>query len=629
MCGIVGVAGRNLPGQEVLDAMCKMIIHRGPDDQGIYIGDVGQIGMRRLSIIDLAGGHQPIHNEDKSVWLVFNGEIYNFKELREDLEQRGHVFYTNTDSECIVHCYEEYGEGCFNRLRGMFAIAILDIPKDRLVLARDRVGKKPLYYRYRDGQLSFASELKSLLVLPGFDKKVSSTAVHDYFVLGYVPAPESIFENVQKLQPAHYLVFQNSSLSTHRYWQLDFEPKWQDDEPTLKMELFRQLEDAVRVRLVSDVPFGVFLSGGIDSSIVAALMARNMSSPVKTFTIGFRESGFDETADARLVANHIGAEHHELVVEADAVSLMNDLAWHLDEPFADASSIPTYLVSKLAAGHVKMVLSGDGGDESFAGYERYLKYNTLNTVAKIPFNLPGHLLSLFGGITPGARGNRLRRIGNRLLMCYPERYLSGVALSNAEDLRLLFGPSMTENNPYRNIRSHFLSRDIVSSMDRILAGDMNTYLVDDVLVKVDRMTMANSLEARAPLLDHKLMEFAARLPVKYKLHKRTTKYLLKEAARMVLPAACLEKRKQGFGIPLAKWFRDDLRELMYDLLASRSFRERGIFDLAGARRCMDWHVEGRQDYSEQLWLLMSYELWARQYLDIDHQSIQRPPSVLN
>jgi asparagine synthase (glutamine-hydrolysing) len=595
--------------------MCRMIVHRGPDDQGIYLGAMAQIGMRRLSIIDLAGGHQPIHNEDNTVWIVFNGEIYNFRELREDLERRGHVFYTNTDTECIVHCYEEYGEDCFSRLRGMFGVAILDIANNKLVLARDRVGKKPLFYLSEGGQLGFASELKSLLVLPGFDKQISFAALQEFLVLGYVPAPQTIFEKVRKLPPAHYLVFQNGAISVHRYWQLAFESKWKSDESSLKHQLLEHLEDAVRVRLVSDVPFGAFLSGGIDSSVVAALMARNLGAPVKTFTIGFRESEYDETLDARAIATHIGADHHELVVEANTVTLMNELVWHFDEPFGDASAIPTYLVSKLASGHVKMVLSGDGGDESFAGYERYAKYKLLNAIANLPFKISGRLLHLLGRITPGARGNRLYKIGNRTLTSYPERYLSGVALSTMEDLGMLLGSSKVMPDLFSSVRQYFLRDDIASEMDRILAGDMATYLADDVLVKVDRMTMANSIEARAPLLDHLLMEFAARLPETLKLHYGTSKYLLREAARELLPPSCLKKRKQGFGIPLAKWFREDLRELMFDLLASQSFRERGIFNLAGTRQCLERHVAGDHDYSEQLWLLMNFELWARCFLD--------------
>jgi asparagine synthase (glutamine-hydrolysing) len=343
------------------------MIHRGPDDQGEFHHPLGQIGMRRLSIIDLGGGHQPIHNEDESIWIVFNGEIYNYRELRRELEAAGHRFYTHSDTECIVHAYEQWGEGCFARLRGMFGIAILDIPRQQLVLGRDRIGKKPLYYtRTREGWLAFASELKCLFPVPGFENRVSAESVRDYFGMGYVAAPHSIYQNVAKLPPAHYMVVKDGREEIKCYWRVEFAPKWTDSAEVLEERLFEQLDDAVKCRLVSDVPFGAFLSGGTDSSVVAALMARNLQAPVKTFTIGFKEQAFNEMPDARAVAQHIGAEHHELVVEADAVAMMDKLVWFFDEPFGDSSSIPTYLVSQLAARHVKMVLSGDGGDEVFA-----------------------------------------------------------------------------------------------------------------------------------------------------------------------------------------------------------------------------------------------------------------------
>ena len=345
MCGIAGVYsldGRRGIDPSVVEDMCRMIVHRGPDDQGTFIRDGVQIGMRRLSIIDLSTGHQPIHNEDRSVWVVFNGEIYNFRELRRDLERRGHTFYTQSDSECIVHTYEEYGEDCFRHFRGMFGIAIVDLKANKLVLGRDRLGKKPLYYtRTSDALLGFASELKSLLAVPGFVPRVDARAAHDYFVLGYVPSPSSIYQGVYKLPPAHCLVAQHGKLTLKRYWNLSFEPKLDLPEEDLKAELRQRLEEAVRVRLVSDVPFGAFLSGGIDSSVVAALMARNLDSPLKTFTIGFKEARFSEIDDARAVAHHLGSEHHELVVEADAVKLLHDLVWYFDEPFGDSSAIPT------------------------------------------------------------------------------------------------------------------------------------------------------------------------------------------------------------------------------------------------------------------------------------------------
>ena len=619
MCGIAGIVsvnGRALPDAAIADAMCQLIVHRGPDDQGIYRTPTAQIGMRRLSIIDLAGGHQPIHNEDKSIWIVFNGEIYNFKELRHDLEQRGHAFYTNTDTECIVHAYEEYGDECFAKLRGMFAIAILDHNRNRFVLARDRLGKKPLYYtKTKDGYLGFASELKSLFAVPGFDPSVSQAATREYFSMGYVPGPASIYEAVQKLPPAHYLVLEGGKTSITRYWRLAFQPKWEGSEAELSARLLVHLDEAVRVRLVSDVPFGAFLSGGLDSSIVAALMARHMTSPVKTFTIGFNEDAFDETPGARLVAHHIGAEHHELIVTPDAVGMLQELAWHFDEPFGDSSSIPTFLVSRLAAGHVKMVLSGDGGDEAFAGYSRYQKYMQLNRMARLSLGTARKGLALAGALAGNALGTRLRRIADRMALPYPERYLSGVAVSTVADISPILSPDLASLDPYAQVRDHFMRSDIDDEMEQILSGDIDTYLVDDILVKVDRMTMANSLEARAPLLDHVLLEFCARLPFHLKNNGTVGKYLLKKAARELLPEACLQKRKQGFAIPLAAWFRTDFKPLMQDILSSQSFRERGIFNVAGVRACFDRHLSGQRDFSELLWLVLTYEMWARAFVD--------------
>jgi asparagine synthase (glutamine-hydrolysing) len=619
MCGIAGLAtldGGALPPGAFADAMCRRIVHRGPDDQGVREERDAQIGMRRLSIIDLAGGHQPIHNEDRTVWVVFNGEIYNFPELRRDLEARGHSFYTNTDTECIVHAYEEYGDEAFSKLRGMFAIAILDRARGRLVLARDRLGKKPLYYtRTRDGLLAFASETKCLFEVPGFLPRASAAATREYFTLGYVPGPGSIFEDVHKLPPAHYLVMERGNVTVRRYWRLAFGPKWEEGDGELRERLAGLLDEAVRVRLASDVPFGAFLSGGLDSSVVAALMAKHLARPVKTFTIGFRESAFDETPDARRIAAHIGAEPHELVMTPDAVSLVPLLAWHFDEPFGDSSSIPTYLVSRLAASHVKMVLSGDGGDEAFAGYERYTKYMRLNAMARATLGLAGPALGLAGTALRGRLGNRLRRIGARAGLPYPERYLSAVALGTDAEVSPLLAADLAGIDPYGSVRGHFGREDVAGEMDRILSGDMDSYLVDDILVKVDRATMANSLEARAPLLDHVLLEFCARLPFRLKNDGREGKIILRDVARRWLPAESLAKRKQGFGIPLDRWFRDDLRPLMLDLLGDRSFRERGVFDERGVRACFEAHLSGQRDFGELLWLVLTYEMWARAHLD--------------
>jgi asparagine synthase (glutamine-hydrolysing) len=619
MCGIAGAfapGGTIAFGADVAEAMCRAITHRGPDDQGIYSHPGAHIGMRRLAIIDLYSGHQPIHNEDRSIWIVFNGEIYNFKSLRTELEAAGHRFYTNTDTECIVHAYEQFGEECFSRLRGMFAVAILDLRQNRLVLARDRLGKKPLYHtRLADGTVAFASELKSLFALPGFDPRVSQTATRDFFALGYVPGPGSIYEGVGKLPPAHTMVVQGDRCELRPYWSPAFEPKWSMDERSCAQQLLEHLEDAVRARLVSDVPFGAFLSGGLDSSVVAALMARNMGQPVKTFSIGFREAAFNELPHARRMAEHIGADHHEQIVDADAVAMLDQLAWHFDEPFGDASAIPTYLVARMAAGHVKMVLSGDGGDELFAGYDRYVRYQRLRALRERSLGLAGPGFAAAGWMLPGPQRTRLGRIGARLMQRFPDDYLSGVALATRADLREILALDEALLDPFASVREAFTAPADIEPLDRILRGDMATYLLEDILVKVDRMTMAHSLEARSPLLDHQLFEFVARLPTRMKLRDGTGKVLLKQVARQLLPADLLDKPKQGFAIPLAQWLRGPLRERLQDVLASRSFRERGLFHLSGVRRCVESHLAGRHDFSELLWLVLNYETWARRFLD--------------
>lgn len=624
MCGIAGLIsldGRPVPPTAVLDAMCASIVHRGPDDQGIHHAGWAAIGMRRLSIIDLAGGHQPVSSAGGRIQLVFNGEIYNFRELRKTLEARGHVFVTHSDSECIAHAYAEYGTDCFALLRGMFAIAIIDLDRRRVVLARDRIGKKPLYLgELAPGLMGFGSELKTLLAVPGWQPQVSMAAVQDFLALGYVPAPRSIFEGIHKLLPGHWMSIEPGSdgkparIEQVRYHQVDFEPKWREDEGHLEDQLLEQLDEAVRVRLVADVPFGAFLSGGLDSSVVCALMSRHLSQPLKTFSIGFDEARFNELPDARQVASHLGSEHHELIVRPDAAQLLDTLARHFDEPFGDSSAIPTYLVSQLAAQHVKMVLSGDGGDELFAGYSRYQRYATLQRIKAASLGLAPAALQQAGKLLPGAHGRRLQGIGQRLGLPWPDDYLALVALASPADLNLLLGGTGTRD-PFGAIRQHFVRQHIPLPAERILSGDMDSYLVDDILVKVDRTSMANSLEARAPLLDQDLVAFAARLPFDTKRRGAQGKYLFRRVAARLLPADILSKPKQGFAIPLASWFRHELRPMLEDTLASRSFRERDILNPAGIRQLADEHQQGMQDRGELLWMVMVLETWMKTFVD--------------
>src|SRR6185312_6553437 len=444
MCGIIGIVARPgaaLPPESVARAMNTAITHRGPDDEGYFRDAQAVLGMRRLSIIDLAGGHQPVHNEDETVQCVFNGEIYNYRELRGELERLGHCFYTHSDTEVIVHGYEAWGDGVFARLDGMFGIALWDTKTRTLLLGRDRFGEKPLFYCEQADRLVFASELKSLLHVPGLPREIDPAAVRAYVTFGYVPTPGSIWRGVRKLPPGCFLRFVDGRAQVGRYYTLALEPKTTLSERDAEEELAQRLDAAVKSRLVSDVPFGAFLSGGLDSSVVVALMARHLSQPVRTFSIGFREERYNELADARRVADHVKTEHHELVVQPDAVELLQNLVWYLDEPFADSSAVPTYLVSKLAREHVKMVLTGDGGDESFGGYSRYLKFLDLERVRSLEPMASG-AAQLAGRFVPGANGYRLRRIAERLRQRFPDSYLSGVAVTRADVSDELLGDAV-------------------------------------------------------------------------------------------------------------------------------------------------------------------------------------------
>lgn len=626
MCGIAGAAAKRhhqVPPVEVARRMCAAIRHRGPDDEGIFHSPPAFLGMRRLAIIDVEGGAQPLYNENGDICAVVNGEIYNYRELRRELESHGHMFRTGSDVECVVHAYEEYGADCFSRLRGMFAIAIWDSRTQTLVLGRDRFGKKPLFYCESPRGLYFASELKSLLAVPDLSATLNRSVLPEYMLLGYVPTPESMLEGVRKLPPAHYLVFREGHVAIRRYWELQYAPKLLDDEQDLIDALEERLDEAVRIRLNSDVPFGAFLSGGIDSSIVVAMMTRHMNRPVHTFSIGFEESEFNESADARRVADHLGTEHEEFVVRPDAVALLHDIAWYMDEPLADSSAIPTFIVSRMAARQVKMVLTGDGGDEMFAGYERYSRYMRLRVMRQLglPYVLP--LLQHAFGRMPRSIGARMQWVATRLGMRHPEDYISGVALGTPASVRKLLARSITRPRDYGRVRACFSENgEAAGPLDTVLRGDVNSYLLDDILVKVDRMSMGNSLEARAPLLDHRLAEFAARLPERFKLRNGTGKYLLKRVAERHLPESCVHKRKQGFAIPLAHWLRTGLHDLLMDTVHSEGFRERDAFDAEWVRRLASEHVRGRRDHAETLWSVLVFELWAQRFLaPVDKQTI--------
>jgi asparagine synthase (glutamine-hydrolysing) len=615
MCGIAGIF--DLQGGPVaqadLQSMCQALVHRGPDEGGFHLAPALGLGMRRLRVIDLEGGSQPVHNEDASVWVVFNGEIYNFRELRRDLEARGHVFYTRTDTEVIAHLYEEHGAACVDSLRGMFAFALWDERRRQLLVARDRLGVKPLFWTEAQGRLVFASELKAILQLPGVERRLSWASLDHLLTFLTTPATESIVEGVHKLEPGHVLLASaEAGVRVSRYWAPRFEPEYGKPESHFVEGVRGLLEESVKLRLVSDVPLGAFLSGGLDSSAVVASMARLMDQPVKTFSIGFAERDFDELPYARMVAEQFGTDHHELVLEPNVVEIVEDIAWYLDEPFGDSSAIPTYLVSRLASEHVTVVLSGDGGDELFAGYERYLIEASERDA--LPDGVRGVLRALGRLMPDGMRGrNFVRHHG----LTGAQRYLDASTLFKEDQKRRLLRPAayarLLAARPRRDAslamlpgRGHWLSE--------IQRLDVERSLPLDILTKVDRMSMAHSLESRAPLLDHKLFEFVASIPPELQIKNGTGKHVLKQAMRGVLPDAVIDRRKQGFGVPLGHWFRGELSGFLRELLLSETARRRDIFEPGFVLTLIERHERG-QDLGLQLWTLISFELWCRAFLD--------------
>jgi asparagine synthase (glutamine-hydrolysing) len=593
--------------------MCKLIRHRGPDDQGVWVGDGVGLGIRRLSIIDLEGGHQPIFNEDQSILVVFNGEIYNYCELQEGLKKRGHSFRTKSDTEVIVHAYEEYGDDCVKHLRGMFTFALWDRKRQRLLAARDRFGKKPLNY-YWDGQrLIFGSEIKSILEA-GIPREINTLALDEYLVYGYVPAPNTLFKGVMKLPAGHILIYENEQIKTKRYWELSFRPTCQDDEATAIERTRALIKEAVQVRLMSEVPLGAFLSGGIDSSIVVGLMSSMMSQPVKTFSIGFEEDDYSELPYARQIAKHFNTDHHEFFVRPDLISVLPQLAWAYDEPFADSSMLPTYYVSKLAREHVTVVLTGDGGDEIFGGYTRYERELSIN---RIP--APARLLLGYGSMLMprGMRGKkRLRNMSRNLATRY---VLSGSFLPS-DSRPSLYAPEyyahICNHDPYGRQISEFQAVAQLDIMAQTQYVDVRTYLADDILVKVDKASMINSLETRAPMLDQYLVEYVSSLPSTIRTRNNVLKYLLKKVAANLLPAEILTRPKQGFGVPIKHWFRGDLTNYAYELLDSPRARQRGIFDPQFIRGLLKSHAHTKLvNHSEAIWALLCLELWFQVYMD--------------
>jgi asparagine synthase (glutamine-hydrolysing) len=606
--------------------MCDAIRHRGPDDEGAYLNGAAGLAMRRLSIIDVAGGHQPMTNRDRTAWIVFNGEIYNYRELRERLAQLGDEFHTNSDTEVILAAYERYGADCPKHLRGMFAFAIYDERTEELLLARDRVGKKPVLYALTRNGIVFGSEFSALLKHPDVGREVDREAIHHYLSFMCVPAPLTAYRQIRKLEPGHTLRYSRltGDVKTERYWRPDFSKKLKISEEEAGERTVELLRDAVRVRLMSEVPLGAFLSGGVDSSAVVALMSEESSAPVKTFSIGFEEQDFSELHHARRVAEHVGAEHHEFVVRPEAMEVLPTLVEHYGEPYADSSAIPTYYVSRETRRHVTVALNGDGGDECFAGYERYAAMKLAGAYRRLPAPLREQLIRRAADLIPASelrksRARSLKRFLSAASLPHVERYMRWVSAIDARAKEHLYTEEFRRETERlessRFVEPYFAQANGSGVVDAVLLADTMTYLPNDLLVKVDIASMAVSLEARSPFLDHHLIEFAAGLPENLKLRGLTTKYILKRVLKQLLPAENLKRSKQGFGVPVGHWLRREMQPFLRETLLSDRFTRRGLFRREEVARMVELHTRGERDRTAQLWTLLMLELWFQRFID--------------
>ncbi len=625
MCGICGTY--NLIDENLLGRMCRAIAHRGPDDEGHYVDSDVMLGMRRLKIIDLETGNQPIYNEDRNIVIVFNGEIYNYKENRKYLEEKGHRFYTNSDTETIVHLYEEFGTGCVERLRGMFAFALWDAENKKLILARDRVGIKPLYYYFKNDVLIFASELKAILQCPDVQREINFSAVHDYLTYMCVPAPDTIFQDIYKLEPAHMLVCVNGQVDKKKYWDACSASEKNADgshkENDIKEQLYGLIYESIKMHLVSDVPLGVFLSGGMDSGSIVAIMSEVADVPIKTFSIGFDDEYYSELENARMVAERFGTEHHEYVLTRSSTDGIEDIVGCFDEPFADSSAIPTYYVSKHARERVTVALSGDGGDEVFGGYGNYkadkigMIYRRFHPYLKERV-IPSAINCLPDTRDYRAKTNKIKKILTMAAMSAEHGHIFWLSCFSDEAKSELYAHKMLGQllsiNSFDKYGEVFKTCRSQDFLNRCICVDLKTVLPNDYLTKVDMMSMANSLEVRVPFLDHKLVEFAVSLDSKYKLRGLTTKYLLKKIMQVKLPNSIIQGRKKGFSIPLTKWFREDFSVLVNEFLSEDIIKKRGYFNYKFVKRLSDDHLSGGKDNSKLLWTLISFEIWHRRFM---------------
>lgn len=627
MCGIVGFvnAGKKSAEREIIEKMNTCIVHRGPDEDGFFVKDSVALGMRRLAIIDLAGGQQPIFNADKTKAIVFNGEIYNFQELRADLEKRGHKFYTNSDTEAIIHLYDEFGADCVKYLRGMFAFAIWDDADKSLFVARDRVGKKPVLYSHQsNGDLIFGSEFAALLAHPNVSREVNREAIHHYLTFICVPAPLTGFAQIRKLEPAHWLRWKDGEIETQRYWSLNYSKKIKISEADAIEETTRILREATKLRLISEVPLGAFLSGGVDSSTVVALMAQESEKAVKTFSIGFEEQDFSELKYAKRVAEHVGAEYNEFIVKPNALEILPTLVEHYGEPYADPSALATYYVSRETRQFVTVALNGDGGDESFAGYERHFAMKISEKYHLVPKFLRKNLIEAIAERIPSPtdfrnKVTRVKRFLQAASLPRERRYTRWMSNFDPEMKRELYSKDFYAQvgnlDSTEFIRKFMDEHPNYGILDATIHTDVQTYLPNDLLVKVDIASMSVSLEARSPFLDHKVMEFAASLPDNLKLKGKETKYLLKKVAARLVPREVIYRQKMGFAVPISHWFRGEMSEFVADNLLSEKAKKRGYFNISYVENLLAEHKADKQDNSWKLWNLLMLELWFQKFID--------------
>jgi len=632
MCGINGFVSDRAMGKEAMrdriGAMTERLRHRGPDESGYFVGERVALGHRRLSIIDLESGQQPISSEDGSKRIIFNGEIYNYKDIQSELVARGHVFSTQSDTETILHAYEEWGEGCFGKLRGMFAFCIWDSRDEVLLLARDRVGKKPVFYTQSNGTFLFASEMKSILEYPGVERRINDEALASYFTYSYIPAPWTIFEGIHKLLPGHYLVFRKGAIQVKEYWDIEFAPDRTMKEKDCIHDFMALLDDAVRVRLMSEVPLGAFLSGGIDSSTVVALMSRASEAPAKTFSIGFGGStgGFDdERKYARLVASRYATEHREYEVVPHVEGLLEKIVRSFDEPFGDDSTIPSYYVCKMARENVTVALSGLGGDEVFAGYERYLGFHLSHIYQRIPKYFRDHLLQrLINRLPESSSGgytvNHIKRFARSTSGDDAKRYFGFVSkiqdsyqdsFFNGNRRRYADSFASAENF----FRKTYDSAKADDPLNKVFYCDMKTYLCEDILALTDRLSMHHSLEVRVPFLDHHLLEYCAKIPPEWKIKWFRKKYLLKKGVDGLLPREVLNHKKQGFVGPMTHWLRTELKGMTLKTLSRENLSRHDIFNYNTVQRILDDHYCGKEINDTLIWSLIIFQVWFNCYMD--------------